>query len=813
MILTKKSALSNLSVLGRAGAALGMLILAASSVRATVIVQDTFEPTSGNACSESAFWRYDSRSSHYCIGGGGNCGTYPAGNGCGCFSNADCISGNCYDDVTTSPRGPVVGIARNGINPPTIDPATGNSLGSNSCFAYYHYIQTEQNCGLNSSDEASQNYSWPGGTPDPTRRKVCSGGTNVNRSCATDTDCPSATCITSSSPWPAGTKGSATFHYVYYIYIDSQHSNMPESPGASFWHPIGQKLGKWLFSSTFSGAQSTCSANCMDMELAMMWAQSGAGGSDLQNMRSDSFVEGSPGVAEPPYYNQNFNCDGSVPGCTPQMIGWNGWHKIELYMNLRHTCTGGPTSNAGCSDQLRVWVDGVLGTATDTGNLAGGSTLANPYNLNKFWFFGNDSCGGTNCGTPVNYWILADNFCVGTSFSDCTGAPFYGTKAQAAFGGGTSDTTPPATTSNLAASGATSNSVNLTWTAPGDDGSTGTATSYDVRYRTDAPLTASNWATATQASNEPSPKPAGQAESFTIAGLFANTTYYFGLKTSDEVPNTSGVSNSPSATTTAASAAVTYLSDGFESGNLNSWTDDDGGFGGMAVTTSGPHTGTYANHQRFATGDGGTYGAVFFADHPLLVAPDPQWTGVQETDVTLQWAAKFSAGFDGATGTKMFEMNSFVSWSANYPGPNTWAAYYTLLMIDSGGHPFMDLHRKVGTDGWMEMDQNQGAPVSITDGAWHVLKTHLKLNTPGLADGVGQLWIDGILKADFSNVNFRDSYTATGWNHLVLSSNIAAGAPKAEDEYWDDILLTGGSLSSNTGPPGTPQNLIRTDKH
>jgi hypothetical protein len=41
----------------------------------------------------------------------------------------------------------------------------------------------------------------------------------------------------------------------------------------------------------------------------------------------------------------------------------------------------------------------------------------------------------------------------------------------------------------------------------------------------------------------------GSAETFTVTGLFPDTTYYFALKAADEVPNWSGISNSPSGTT------------------------------------------------------------------------------------------------------------------------------------------------------------------------------------------------------------------------------------------------------------------------
>ncbi|MFQ6042309.1 MAG: fibronectin type III domain-containing protein, partial [Candidatus Poribacteria bacterium] len=108
--------------------------------------------------------------------------------------------------------------------------------------------------------------------------------------------------------------------------------------------------------------------------------------------------------------------------------------------------------------------------------------------------------------------------------------------------GTTLDITPPADITNLAASNPTDNSITLTWTAPGDDGDTGTASEYDIRYSTDT-ITASSWDSATQVMDEPAPQPAGTSESFTVTGLSAKTTYYFAIKTADEAPNWSALSN------------------------------------------------------------------------------------------------------------------------------------------------------------------------------------------------------------------------------------------------------------------------------
>ncbi|OGC89706.1 MAG: hypothetical protein A2W25_17395 [candidate division Zixibacteria bacterium RBG_16_53_22] len=107
---------------------------------------------------------------------------------------------------------------------------------------------------------------------------------------------------------------------------------------------------------------------------------------------------------------------------------------------------------------------------------------------------------------------------------------------------------PPRNITNLATSNPTGNSITLTWTAPGDDSSSGTASQYDIRYST-SPITDANWASATQVNGEPTPLPAGQQQTFAVTGLQSGVTYYFAMKTADEVPNWSGLSNVASGTT------------------------------------------------------------------------------------------------------------------------------------------------------------------------------------------------------------------------------------------------------------------------
>lgn len=104
------------------------------------------------------------------------------------------------------------------------------------------------------------------------------------------------------------------------------------------------------------------------------------------------------------------------------------------------------------------------------------------------------------------------------------------------------DDTPPAAITDLAINSVTATSVALSWTAPGDDGAAGIATTYDVRYSSST-ITEGNWGSANQATGEPSPQTSGSSESFTVTGLSKNNTYYFAIKSGDEIPNWSDLSN------------------------------------------------------------------------------------------------------------------------------------------------------------------------------------------------------------------------------------------------------------------------------
>jgi len=113
------------------------------------------------------------------------------------------------------------------------------------------------------------------------------------------------------------------------------------------------------------------------------------------------------------------------------------------------------------------------------------------------------------------------------------------------------DSIPPAPVADLSAVGDARGAILLTWTAPGDDGSEGPCSGYDVRHSTTEPGDPDWWwetQDLAQLANPPVPSSAGSIESLTVWDLEPRVPHYFALKAVDEASNWSDLSNIATAT-------------------------------------------------------------------------------------------------------------------------------------------------------------------------------------------------------------------------------------------------------------------------
>jgi len=111
------------------------------------------------------------------------------------------------------------------------------------------------------------------------------------------------------------------------------------------------------------------------------------------------------------------------------------------------------------------------------------------------------------------------------------------------------DVCPPAKVTDLAVPLTGYKSVKLTWTDPGDDCNTGTATAFEIRYSTST-ITESNYYSATVLVTG---GPAGASGTSDCAAEYnasfaCNGGYSFAITFTDAAGNRSPVSNSPSGT-------------------------------------------------------------------------------------------------------------------------------------------------------------------------------------------------------------------------------------------------------------------------
>jgi predicted CxxxxCH...CXXCH cytochrome family protein len=183
-------------------------------------------------------------------------------------------------------------------------------------------------------------------------------------------------------------------------------------------------------------------------------------------------------------------------------------------------------------------------------------------------------------------------------------------------------------------------SVWLTWTAPGDDyGNHGRADHYEIRYST-AAINEGNFASASLATNTPSPDFGGHIQNFEVTGVNPGTNYFFAIKTFDEAGNASLISTAKAAGTDQevggprcgmCHTTAPSVTESVGNHKLHGFTIEDcthchgagvtsytlahqDGILAMGFGPGGPHAGIIAGNRIFYTDDGTPGGTVLYDD-------------------------------------------------------------------------------------------------------------------------------------------------------------------------------------------------------
>jgi hypothetical protein len=198
------------------------------------------------------------------------------------------------------------------------------------------------------------------------------------------------------------------------------------------------------------------------------------------------------------------------------------------------------------SDTITSWVpsmEGDIGTPTAFRISHGNGVWSRPYTKGKV-VLAQTASGTQKLYLGGTYYQLYPNGTFGPAADTATlngpeGQIFKTTNVLTDTSSFLPDTIPPGTINDLGVlPGSQHGDAILAWTAPGDDGSSGTATSYQIRYAL-WPLTLANWTSASIVANPPSPAIGGTQQSDTVSGLIPGGKYYFGIKATDDAANSS----------------------------------------------------------------------------------------------------------------------------------------------------------------------------------------------------------------------------------------------------------------------------------
>jgi len=381
---------------------------------------------------------------------------------------------------------------------------------------------------------------------------------------------------------------------------------------------------------------------------------------------------------------------------------------------------------------------------------------------------------------------------------------------------GPGDTTPPAAVTDLFVAATGSSSATLTWTAPGDDGTTGTASEYDLRYSDSSDITSeSDWASATQVSGEPVPRAAGMPETLAVAVLTGKKVFHFALKAADEVPNWSGLSNPASAdvdVTPPAAVQDLAVTATTESSITLGWTSpgDDASTGTASqydirysmstITETNWNTVTQASGEPVPQPAGSTEEFVVTG----LLAGTPYYVALKTADEVLNWSGLSTQ----ATGITAFPLPDMVPVPAG-----------TFTMGDGAAYCGIDVHEVTLTHaftiGQYEVtNQEYRDALQWAYGHGHVAATSASVETN--LDGGGEELVD--LDASDCEISFSNGIFTVDpgkEDHPVLEVswygaaaycdwlNLQEGLPRAYNHFtW---VCNGGD------PYGAPGYRLPTD--
>lgn len=156
---------------------------------------------------------------------------------------------------------------------------------------------------------------------------------------------------------------------------------------------------------------------------------------------------------------------------------------------------------------------------------------------------------------------------------------------------------------------------------------------------------------------------------------------------------------------------------------------------------------------------------------------------------------------------------------------NPWVSHYLMLFPPGPtyGITVGEANAKQATSGqFVNLIQNRSGysasnPLVTQTARWYTIEARRRLNDPGQRNGIFQMWVDGVLIAEHTTVQYRVAFDGTfgsnmnyGTNFVMISDYMANGSTQNQSIFYDDIKFsttpigTGSTVPLPTPPPALP---------
>lgn len=118
--------------------------------------------------------------------------------------------------------------------------------------------------------------------------------------------------------------------------------------------------------------------------------------------------------------------------------------------------------------------------------------------------------------------------------------------------------------------------------------------------------------------------------------------------------------------------------------------------------------------------------------------------------------------------------------------------------------------RPLGSD-WGAVSAN----VSFQRNRWYAVEYQVIMNTPGMSDGIGRMWVDGQLVGERTNLRIRGNFgtgvklntvRVGGWYSNGAGGNSCANPSQPSRIYMDDVVIAKGYIGPEPDAQAQPQS-------